>query len=230
MEKNQLSQKGHINPQKKVEEILASIAQAEKLAAEPTLSEEDREKITDILVDDVEGFFSKSGAEEVSDWGGKMREIARRYPSMIVRREDPRKVMELVGEKRDLDIEFMKDAHGGEPYPNSALLGADLKGLKVPFERGFAKVESGASICIVGFNPGKDVKISDIPKDKYPHYNGDGEMKSKIRMVEGHVPQKDVKFVLYRLPRHMFPEDRMTAAEAENENLKHITRMFLLEN
>lgn len=177
--------------------------------------------------------------EEMSKIGGRFAEngeeaiqrLARMHPGMIVRRESPKMLMNALSKGEDLEIHFDPNAHAGKAYPNAGVLGDDAFGLRIPFQRGFGKIDEaeggkGKTVCIVGFVPGKDIQSKPIPRDAYPHYR-EGRERTLIRMVEGDVPAEDIRFVLFRIPASHVPDDFLTHREQELEQ-KFISRVFVL--
>ncbi|MDO8425246.1 MAG: hypothetical protein Q7T01_01905 [bacterium] len=66
--------------------------------------------------------------------------------------------------------------------------------------------------------------VAMLPVGEYQHYQG--SMRMHVRMIEGDVPRKHIRFVILRLPRAAFPEAHMIDAELDNEDLTHISRLY----
>lgn len=181
--------------------------------------------------ENVMGEMSKIGGRFVEDGEGAIQRLARMHPGMIVRRESPKTLMNALSKGEDLEIRFDPAAHAGKAYPNAGVLGDDAFGLRIPYQRGFGMIDEaeggkGKTVCIIGFVPGKDVHAKSIPRGAYPQYR-EGRERGLIRMVEGDVPQEDIRFVLFRIPASHVPDDFLTHREQELEQ-KFISRVFVL--
>jgi hypothetical protein len=176
--------------------------------------------------------------QSMSDIGGRSVEnaeemiqiLARKNPGMIVRRETPKPLLNVLSKGERLQIRFDPEAHGKKAYPNAGVLGDDGFGLKIPFQRGFGKIDEteggqGKTVCIVGFMPGEGIRSKTIPRDEYPHYPN-GRERGLIRMVEGEVPSEDIRFILLRIPRSHVPDDFLTDREEELDK-QFISRVFV---
>jgi len=168
-------------------------------------------------------YFLQNGAKEYAEWGTKLSEITRLESDLLVRRESPDKIASLVKNHEKLSIEFSK--YGVEP--NAAMLGNDLAGLRIALAGGFGKVGKGSVAFTVGFKGTSNLNVESLPKDEYTHFQGQERILTK--MVNGEVPFEDVRFILMRMPKSFFPEKYMTDEEQDNENAKHIQRMFVFE-
>lgn len=193
-----------------VEKAIAIMRTAEKriLDKENKDIEKDIQRLSGTLTE----FLEKNGAHKFEAWQDKMREIVQANPSLLIRRENPEPLLSAIANEDPLKIEFSAhDAHAEEAYPNAAELGTDLEGLKIPATAGFGSLGGGAVIFMIGFKPGKDMKIDHLPKDKFGHYQGPD--RARVRMVSGEVPFENIRFVLCRFPYHLFPKDEMTDQE-----------------
>lgn len=165
--------------------------------------------------------------------GGDNREImglAKKYPSLIVRRESPKALIGALATGDFLHIRFDPEAHGGDPYPNAATIGSDASGMRVPFQRGFGGVSKeeggkGKIITIAGFLPGKRLHVERMSREAYPHYKASAE-RNMIRMVSGEVSPEELKFIMFRIPRSYAPEEFATEIEEEQQTFFY-TRTFL---
>jgi len=203
--------------------IMQLMEEAEEAALkEPSNEEESKLK----LLSFIEDFFKKNKMQEYAEWSDKMYALARENPSMMIRREDPTALVESFQKNKDLEIEFMDKGEISEPYPNAADLGSDLIGIKIAAIGGFGKVKNGAVVFMEGFIPSDDLEISRLPNDKFANFSGSERFHTK--MVRGKIDKKNLKFVLLRLPRKIFPESMMTENELDSEQ-PHISRLFVRE-
>lgn len=183
------------------------------------------------LIREVNEYFAEHGGRLETDFSKYINRMAALHPDMVVRREDPARILHALGTGEPFEIRFRDDAHGGAAYPNAGVLGLDASGLRIPYQRGFGKIGDGKIVLVVGFIPDQMKMHADpLPPGTYTHYNEPGE-REKIRMVEGDVdPAKDLKFVSLRFPRALFPEDQMTDDELDHEEVFHISRLYSFNN
>lgn len=183
------------------------------------------------LVRLVNEYFAEHGGKLEPDFSRYINRMAALHPEMVVRREDPARLLHSLETGEPLAIRFREDAHGGAAYPNAGTLGVDASGLRIPYQRGFGKIGDGKIVLVVGFLPDQmKMHAHPLPPGTYTHYNELGE-REKIRMVEGDVdPNKDLRFVSIRFPREIFPEDQMTEDELDNEQVFHISRLYSFNN
>lgn len=193
------------------------------------------EKRSKDLLHEVRQTLEEHGAHE-EDFNTYLHFIAAKYPGVgtntecvIVRREDPKVLLHAVETGEPINIRFREDIHVGAAYPNASVLGWDASGLRIPYQRGFGKVGTGKIIAVIGFVPNTEkMHVFPLPKGTYAHYS-DSVEREKIRMVEGDVFPEDLKFVIFRFPRNVFPKSEMTEAEFENEKVFHISRVYSFE-
>lgn len=173
------------------------------------------------LVGEIEDFFSEHGGEEHTA-SEALQFIAMENPSLILRREDPRELINALSHKRALHILFQR---GDKPYPNAASAGFNLEGIEIPYTRGFGKIQEGAVVFITGFTPGKTLRVEGLSENPGELSRFKGRTRTLIRSVSGDVPLPNLKFVILRMPRHYFPEDKLTEEEIEQEPF-YINRVF----
>lgn len=183
----------------------------------------------------ISEFFKNAGAKEYLDGGSgeinlqkELQQIARENPSLIIRRQKPELLIKTITEKTPLEISFDPEKHAGKPYPNAAILGSDLSGLITPYTQGFGNFDKGAGalVFIAGIKQGDKLNSTALSAGEFGHYNG--EKRSKIRKVYGSVPYEDIKFIIYRIPKKLFPESEMTDWELEHPEILHIKRLYEL--
>lgn len=133
-----------------------------------------------------------------------------RNEKLLVRREDPRKVVSFLSNKQDLPITFDKNV--GEQYANCAEWSYEegVEGLRNAFIEGHTHL--GGLVTVLGFKKGKDLTISDIPE-----YNKEwfGLNRRLVRSAEGIVHQQDIQFITIRIPITLVSEHMLTADEQE---------------
>lgn len=171
----------------------------------------------------IQSYIEDHGGHLNDDFQGTLQNIAKKYSKVIVRRERPEAFLKALDEGRML-VSFNPDAHGGAAYPNAGMLGQDLSGLTIPYTRGFGDIGGGSIVLITGVIPGKDLTVMDIPNNSYPYYRG--KDRNQVKMIEGKIGIKDLKFVIMRVPRKYFPEENLSEFEEDHEQLKMISRIF----
>lgn len=189
------------------------------------------ENETEKLLDNMDTYFAEHGGAREQDMDTFIHRIAGSYPEVVVRRENPETLFHSLETGDAIQVRFREDAHGGAAYPNAGVLGWDGAGLRIPYQRGFGQVGEGKVVVVIGFTPNATRIHSDsLPMGTYTHYSNPEE-RSRIRMVEGSIDtEEDLKFVIVRFPRSMFPESRMTDEELENEKVFHISRAYSFED
>ena len=169
---------------------------------------EERKKATIQLID----LIRKITVEEGGLYYDNINELYRtlKGQKMLVRREYPEKVMELISGEGHIALEFdkkIKDRH-----PNCAEWSYEMgeKGLDNAFLEGLASVAGVA--MVVGINKSPALKIYDIPDDE--KFRG-GVDRAAVKMAEGDVSPEDLRFLVVRIPAAIYPPEQMTDEEVE---------------
>lgn len=185
------------------------------------------EEATEKLLDEMDSYFARHGGTPELNLGSYIQRVSGEHPEIVVRRERPEKLFDALESGEMLAIRPRKDSHASELYPNAGELGWDGSGLRIPYERGFGKVGEGKVVMVVGFMPNPEhLRNMPLPSGEYAHYTDPNE-RSKIRMVEGDVdPVNDLRFVIVRIPRTVFPESKMTPEELDQETVFYISRAY----
>lgn len=203
---------------KKEDDIFARADEIERIIMADRNREQDKERYYEMFRD----FFIANGAVEKKFWNDELHMIAHGNGNILVRRDNPENVMELLEGGKDFAVHA---SQYGE-QPNAALLGNDLHGLRIALAGGFGKVGRGSVAFTVGFNPSEGMQVADVPQTGYDHF--EGLDRKLIKVVSGKTPRENVKFVLMRMPRSFFPEKYMTDSEIDHEDVGYIQRMYLL--
>ena len=174
-----------------------------------------------LYYDLFKSYFEENGAVEYAEWQKKLKEMG---SDTIVRRENPKEVLNVLENGQPLHIDNSAD-YG--KYPNAAILGNDLTGLKIALAGGFEKIGEGSVAITVGFKPSGNLIIEDLPNGEFTNFKGNERRLTKI--AEGDIPLEDIKFFLLRMPHDFFPEEEMTDFELE-KSPAHIQRMYVLKN
>lgn len=177
------------------------------------------------FIDYVRNFFEQNNYHEIKEWQDALQRFQVTYPGLMVRREDPQRIFDLVEQEKSYELSFQKGLHSDEPHPNVALLGADFSGLKQVYTRGFAGIGRN-TIIVLGFTQEGLSSVKKLPHDKYEHYSrADRET---VRMAEGEIEKDHVRFVLLRMPRKVVPESYLTEQEIDTPT-QFVTRMYMPE-
>lgn len=156
----------------------------------------------------VLGRIRESGSfDEYSD-------ITRMYRSLpgedlVVRREDPEKLMRTLSEHDPLEIKF----EGNVPYANSVVWNprADgTRGIDNAFLEGHG--HSDGIVMVYGFSKPEDFRLTQHPESQQMF---GGIERSRVRTAAGFVPADHIRFVTVRVPISRFPEALMTEEEKD---------------
>ncbi|PID83553.1 hypothetical protein CSB11_00605 [Candidatus Campbellbacteria bacterium] len=145
------------------------------------------------VVEDIEKFMLENGTEKM-DYDDVVDSILNK-PSMLVRREIPERIFDLISGKKDhLEIKQNDDHHTGK-YLNSAVLGRNAEGLSIPLQAGFGHLNNGEVIFIVGFKNGQNIQAHSYDPQQFAHY---GESLKNMCAVEGQYQTGDIEFIMMR--------------------------------
>jgi hypothetical protein len=165
----------------------------------------------------------------------------------VVRRGNFEQVKNSIVSGENIDIRFDETVAKNGKYFNAALFRkGEESGLKAAFTEGFSQNEGVASVVGMKIGEGLNIeRIENAPLIYVVDGTSDGILdRSQNRAIEGTVPEKDISFVILRVPLHAFPEDLMTEKEMEffeefidkYENaggkfnavqIKYVTRIFV---
>lgn len=128
---------------------------------------------------------------------------------LIVRRENPDRLLALLAEKEPLELAF----EGGTPYANAAAWTPDKDGalgLHNAFLEGFS--HRNHVVMVYGFRKPDGFYYEHLPESQRSFAGID---RTRVRSVAGYVPAEAVRFVTVRIPIHSFPQERMTEEERD---------------
>ena len=130
--------------------------------------------------------------------------------SIIVRREDPRRIFELLSEANEYKIGFEND---DERYSNCVEWNFKRDGsanIHNAYMEGFSDLNN--VVAVVGFEQASDDDILKLPDAQQNFY---GLQRDKVRSFKGTVNQEKIKFVNLRIPAHLLPENELTETELD---------------
>ncbi len=119
---------------------------------------------------------------------------------LIVRREIPDKVFDLVHNEKPLTVE--SGQLGFSDYPNCALFGGmskDMQGLNNAFNEGWG--EAGGVVLTIGFHK-NDEAMTVVELENEETIN-EKERRDKVRSFTGEIKPEDLAFVVMRIPNSM---------------------------
>lgn len=169
------------------------------------LARPDRDKVMAETAGELVGALRESGAIEFNNVNQMYQAL--RGIQMIVRREDPQRVLELTVAHESAQIDFPP----GDRYSNAVEWSSDLgaRGLSNAFLEGYGHING--AVTIIGFKKGS-LDIQSLPDAEQRFAGLD---RAFVRSVKGEVKPEDVLFVSARIPITAFPESEMTEAELD---------------
>jgi hypothetical protein len=175
---------------------------------------------------DIAGFLWDKGGEFVTDVNKIYREYgANGRTLLIVRREDPEKVLSL-SEGGDVSLTFDPQVVGdrGDKYVNCAIwpYGRNaVSGIKNAFLEG--RGMAGPLVTVVGVRQNPANNQVEMAKDAMTEV-GDIE-RDAVRIVSGTLKKEDLAFIIVRIQKDYFPTENLVEAE-KNDQVKQIFRGF----
>ena len=182
-------------------------ASAEKileiLNIEEDISFEDRKNRLSEAFIEIKDSFVDVGADFYED----VNKVYRDYEmdNLIIRRDDPRNLVNCVLEKDDIDIE-LKD------YPNCAEWTPEnwSRSLSSAFLEG--RASAGGMISVLAFKKGANFEVIDISEEEKSALGIDH---SSAKRMGGRVNLGDLQFAVLGVPVALFPEEQMSDLELE---------------
>jgi hypothetical protein len=192
-----------------------------------SLYSQDKEKYKELChqtYKDLGSFLINNGGEFSSDINNVYKKYQSNYNNpLVVRREDPEKVAQLVDGK-DIDLKFDPKVTGdrGDKYANCAIwpYGKNpVAGIKNAFLEGRGMAGPLVTLTAVKANP-NNTSI-EKPKD-FKIKVGDIEREA-VRIFSGNINKEDLKFIILRIQKDFFPQDNLAEEEIKT-NPKQIFR------
>ncbi|GEM_PF-4176954 len=181
------------------DELLQQLRDAKDLPA--------RKELVSALYTRLEAWLSECGTKLSSEVQKIYHAMSRELPSdLLVRQESLDVVAKVLVENMLHELLPTRD---GVTYANAACFGAQGEGLDIAFSEG--RAGRGGFVALLGFNPrGLDVK-------EVPPPQCDLRDRTMCRSVTGSMTRDRVKYIVVRIPRNLFPEDRLTPEELERD-------------
>lgn len=185
------------------EAIAQKLVPTEQLVRMP--AEEKKEAIESIARALLEEMRTHGGVEykNVSEMYAALRNEA-----LLVRREDPQRVVEAIVDEKPIVIGFPE----GERYSNAALWEGTrgARGLDNAFLEGYG--HSNSVVTVVGFRTSEGLDVQVLPDASREFVGID---RTNVRSIQGKIHPEDILFVSMRTPIFAFPEDEMTEGELD---------------
>jgi hypothetical protein len=127
--------------------------------------------------------------------------------SLIVRREDPRKILDLLGDSGGYEIDFK----GNERYSNCVEWNPrsdKSRNIHNAYAEGFTDLNY--VVAVVGFRSEPEDDIVTLPDATQDFYGLD---RRGVRSFKGRVDREKIQFISLRLPGHLVPESELTVQE-----------------
>lgn len=178
---------------------------------------------------DFSSFLIENGGEFASDVNNVYKKYQDSYSDpLVVRREDPEKVAQLVDGK-DLDLSFDPKVVGdrGDKYANSAIwpYGKNpVAGIRNAFLEG--RGMAGPMVTLTAIKADPDNTNIETPENAKMKV-GDIEREA-VRIFSGNVSKEDLRFIILRIQKDFFPEENLTEQELKT-NPKQIFRAIEFE-
>lgn len=177
---------------------------------------------------EIETFVQENGGHYVEN----VNELYKRYEnsrpgSFITRRENPEKVMRLInGESINIEFDPKVVAERGDKYANCAIwpYGQNpVGGIKNSFLEGRGMAGPIVTLIASKNNP-ENIDLTE-PKDRLMKV-GDISREA-VRIVSGEINKDDLEFIIIRMQKDFFPEEKLTDKEKEGK-VKQVFRGFIL--
>jgi hypothetical protein len=176
---------------------------------------------------DLQNFIISSGGQEVKD----VNEIYKKYQKsnselLIVRREDPEKLMALLNNV-NINLSFDPKVVGerGNKYANCAIwpYGKNaVAGIKNAFLEGRGMAGPIVSLMAVK-QQSNNIKI-EKPENSLLEV---GDItREAVRIASGIIEKKNLEFIIIRIQKEYFPEEQLNESEKTNEKIQQIFRAF----
>lgn len=127
----------------------------------------------------------------------------------VIRREDPKKILETFGEGKELRI--AKQPEDRAPHANAVEWKPEYgdRGISTAFLEGHG--DAFGIVTVLAFKRGTDLDMERVPSSqraiKIDH--------QLMRTISGSIHPQDVRFVIIRIPIDRFPVEEMTEEERE---------------
>ncbi len=173
------------------------------------MTSDERKALVADTLDEMKKIFLEAGAKYHLDVNDVYNAFGQ--DSLIVRRENPSRLMEAIQSNKGIELEFDPEVNQGKKYANCVEWNRSYgsRGLENAAEEGYGGM--GGIMMITAFDRG-NLTITDIPKDAKVF---DNIRRDLVRSAEGTIKPETLRFVAVGVPKKLFPEDQMTPEEEE---------------
>ncbi|NCT54493.1 hypothetical protein GW758_00865 [Candidatus Falkowbacteria bacterium] len=177
----------------------------------------------------ISDFFKKNGGKEEDVSSIYRNYLSKNGKPLIVRREDPEKVVRLI-ENEDIDLSFDPKvvADRGDKYANCAIWPHGVNptaGMQNAFLEG--RGMAGPLVTMMASRQNSQHNLIEDPKDKM--LNTGNINRESVRIVSGQIKKEDLEFIIVRLPKKFLSPEKLSEEE-KNNNLKEVFRGFTFKN
>jgi hypothetical protein len=173
------------------------------------MPESDRDRLIGESAESALALLRSSGAIEYPDVSAMYKVLEGQW--MLVRREDPSRIFDLVTHQEPITIDFPE----GERYSNAVewtpTLGA--AGLQNAYNEGYGQLNT--VVMVAGFRNSGSIDVQALPDAAHRFAGLD---RTHVRSIKGEVQPEDVLFVTLRIPSNAFPDSEMTDNEYERHH------------
>jgi hypothetical protein len=178
---------------------------------------------------EMQKFIEEAGGQYIEN----INEIYQKYQNLnqeflIAWREDPEKVAKLLADK-DISLQFDPKVtiEKNDKYANCAIwpYGQNaVSGIKNAFLEGRGMAGPLVTLIATKNNP-NNIKLTK-PKE---HLMKVGDIsREAVRIVSGKLTKNDLKFIIIRMQKKFFPEEKLTEKERA-DNIHQVFRGFIME-
>lgn len=173
----------------------------------------------------IADFFKKNGGKEEDISSIYRNYLSKNEKPLIVRREDPEKVVKLI-ENEDIDLSFDPKvvADRGDKYANCAIWPHGVNptaGMQNAFLEG--RGMAGPLVTMMASKQNSQHNLIEDPKDKM--LSTGNINRASVRIVSGKIKREDLEFIIVRLPKKFLSPEKLREEE-KNNNLKEVFRGF----
>ncbi len=176
---------------------------------------------------DLKDFFINMGAQEISDVSLLYGHYISKQEKLVVRREDPERVVNLVyGEDFVINFDPKVVADRGDKYANCAIwpYGANpVGGIANSFLEG--RGMAGPIVTLIAIKPRDEERLK-IEEPEGKIMNIGTLSRESVKILSGTIKKSDLEFVVVRVANKFFPPEFLTERE-KKDNPSQVFRGFI---
>lgn len=170
------------------------------------LSPEEFKNLFQVIYKGIDTYFSMASnrkCDSNEDINKLYKYFLKNKETLIVRREDPEKVLGLIRDHKEININ--SSYSNSHPYPNCALFGGnteDISGLKNALNEGYGEI--GGVVTAIAFHKDeKRMSVFDVPDEDMSRGN---YQRHSVKLFNGKIRLEDIAFIIVRVPNSLKPE------------------------